>query len=714
MADSWADLQSDLPSPTFNSAHETAVSDAHRIVEHEGQPSQELLQLPPDHCHATPRLASPIRGELLLTPEAGQKDGQAESVPMSASYRTFRIKSASGSSSSVSSIELLSKVDTPTLQCSLKRTHSSDSLPTDEPSTTAPKKRRRSSHGRTNPRRRCRRSPSAKPVFTAPPPVPPLPVNHSAKSHTSLASQPVLNERQLKVLHQIHQPTSLALSRHASQEGMVALEHDALCVPALRPPISQQSLKELDLASLLANPQLRHDLAHTPVIHFRPNTEGPSNFKRREACAMYNLAVAREIISGCRCTTFICEADSSSVLTCFCRSNVGMLASGNLSVRLPSRIPHLVEELKSLLLALLPDCKDQSSARNIRDSLDTSLVTQQADHRTFDLARFARFVGSVLLMHAAPIRDARITQMMDLLSEPTLASIATGLQACFDTVELMRLDVANYQLKKLRPYLLITSPESELHWFRSSYALTCKAHLSTTRALIDQATVDSLDKSIGYGLVDIVLEPRTAQGDSKVPETFRLDLDRLKSVHQSITELIVFHLFGLYAKQLFGQRKKTLPSELGHRLACIVQGTCSNGRASVSDTVWRRIVLANVAEEIASHFSDAERVADIAKGWANNNIMPSSRLWNLVEQHLRTILRAHIDDESLTLLRGTPWWLREGEQLCTPTTSSHTALLSSAGLLQQQATIQTIATSLARIITYHVHVYRALYIDLLS
>ncbi|KAI0029174.1 hypothetical protein K488DRAFT_73198, partial [Vararia minispora EC-137] len=71
-------------------------------------------------------------------------------------------------------------------------------------------------------------------------------------------------------------------------------------IPPRIPPINRATLRELDMHSILRNPQLRHDFLFDPGLQFRPSA---SRRKRAQAEA-YWAALARELRDGCTCVSF--------------------------------------------------------------------------------------------------------------------------------------------------------------------------------------------------------------------------------------------------------------------------------------------------------------------------------------------------------------------------------------------------------------------------
>ena len=125
------------------------------------------------------------------------------------------------------------------------------------------------------------------------------------------------------------------------------LSHSSVAVPSLSPPVTRQTLAELDLTEVLRNPQLRHDITFDSTLMFRPNYDGERGQKKRQTADRYWPAVARELATGCRCSAYAGQA----LLTCVCDPSSG---ASSIASRLPSRIPTLIDELRAILLSIIP------------------------------------------------------------------------------------------------------------------------------------------------------------------------------------------------------------------------------------------------------------------------------------------------------------------------------------------------------------------------
>ncbi|GAA6023758.1 hypothetical protein JCM11491_006035 [Sporobolomyces phaffii] len=394
----------------------------------------------------------------------------------------------------------------------------------------------------------------------------------------------------------------------------------ALVSACITPPITRNTLRELDLQEVMRNAQLRHDVVFDPNLMFRPNFDGERGDRKRLAAEQYWVAVSREISHGCRCSTF---ADSS-LLPCIC---VGSSTEGGSSIspsRLSSRIVPLVAELRGILLSLLPatlptsptpsstaifGAPSQASEaasfvpvygprEQLIDALDPVKISQQLVQGVLDVAGLARFLGATLKTHCAPMRDELVNDMVS--ASEGQDGVVTALRMCFEILELMKLDIANHQLRSLRPYLLQTSVEFERRFFDGRHGRTA---IPRSQSWIEHALESYakglhelpedprrvVDQIVAHGVLDSVFSPlapvlplaptppssaptRRSSLSTLLPETLQLDAFRFAHFHSDVTDLTIVYMLTLLYQQLSFPARPS-PSEvdsLRHELWCII------------------------------------------------------------------------------------------------------------------------------------------------
>ncbi|KAL4069876.1 T-complex protein 11-domain-containing protein [Scleroderma yunnanense] len=289
-------------------------------------------------------------------------------------------------------------------------------------------------------------------------------------------------------------------------------------IPSLHPLINRQTLKELDLAAILRNPQLRHDLLFDAGLQFRPT----SGRRKRELSDRYWRAVAQELETGCTCVSFDIQWRPCDPL-CVCRrvaipaQNPILTYSASrriLTLRMPSRLrPLLTEFLEVLLFVIQPltsisDAyanpstfqaqieRHAAQAAHLRSVFDPDLIQQELQHDLFDPSGLFIVIGQTLKSHCAPMRDRAVDAMVEVAKTcapgggGSKADAVKAVRMCLDILELMKLDIANHQLQTLRPFLIDSSGQYELKAFKgrkgpsSSLEITRKWIMSSHHCLL--------------------------------------------------------------------------------------------------------------------------------------------------------------------------------------------------------------------------------------
>lgn len=460
-----------------------------------------------------------------------------------------------------------------------------------------------------------------------------------------------------------HNPTATSSSRSRST-----------FTPTLHPPITRHTLRELDLFEILKNPQLRHDVVFDPNVQFRPNFDGERGRRKREAGERYWTAVVREIETGCTCTAF----SHGQLMPCTCkarqrlskpsagRSTAAVPASMPQS-RIPSRIPLLVQELRTICLSILPsnypadneviesDGASTSSVDNqqsvdadesklaassekklstsassgpalatthhqlIAQTLDPHLISQELQHGVLDVSALITFMGNILKLHCAPMRDEAIEKMVEVVCVDR--NIGKGLRLCFEILELMKLDIANHQLRSARPFLVETAVDFEARWFKEQIEQG-KMSLDKTNAWIQQALTTTLSSNsassrseavvsaFNHGMLQLIFDvpgslpvlapvatPLASPSSSSLnntfashyPETFQFDAYRMMTFHNDVSDLTIVYMLVLLFRQLC-----STPLDDAGPLPASVSGLVQRQLKSIKGEIWCLVNDANL------------------------------------------------------------------------------------------------------------------------
>ncbi|EGG12667.1 uncharacterized protein MELLADRAFT_86876 [Melampsora larici-populina 98AG31] len=537
-------------------------------------------------------------------------------------------------------------------------------------------------------------------------------------------------------------------------------------LPSWIPPITRSSMAELEFVEVLKNAQLRHDIVFDDVLRFRPNLDGDRGQRKRLVADRYWIAIARELEANCRCAAFVqrfpdrrpisTAPDPRQVLGCVCSGGQFNEASSEPNIkpgtipldRIPSRIPPLVEELRNILLSLVvprsqalcpnknTDPSPSSSAHDvICSTLDPIEISQKLEKgRRIDMPALARFLGLVLKGHCAPMRDNIVDGMVSLISgeakdftlEPDLqnsahdslqkssyAGLAGGLRMSFELLELMKLDIANHQLRTLRPVLLETALEFEIRHFRDQlikrpsidrtkrWYSEAVARVQGSSGLSNLLPAEQISRAVQDGLLDFPFSSASPPSDSAltpspspsfVPETFSMDTIRLQTLHSDLTDLTIAYLIIMLFKQLVGHSKlkegdvETLKSELWVLMSepgLKVKGKPGIGLKKIESKSWRagfESVLLHIGSRIESLRNGeggskgemraavpGKELMKVIQNWMDQHLRLQSTLFAITIRRLRETVEFVINEESEAAERNPssniPTCLRTGRSL---------------------------------------------------
>ncbi|KAG1745915.1 T-complex protein 11-domain-containing protein [Suillus paluster] len=240
-------------------------------------------------------------------------------------------------------------------------------------------------------------------------------------------------------------------------------------IPSMHPLINRHTLKELDLDSILRNPQLRHDLLFDAGLQFRPT----SGRRKRDLSDKYWRAVAQELETGL-----------------------------HLPPRPPLRLfpgpharstqPYLLLPLAALSPFVCPPVSVPSSQSSWKFCCSSSSHLPSCATELFDPSGLFIVIGQTLKSHCAPMRDRAVDAMVEAAKacapgcSGSKADAVKAVRVCLDILELMKLDIANHQLQTLRPFLIETAGQYELKAFNGRKG--AGASLDLTRKWIQTAS----------------------------------------------------------------------------------------------------------------------------------------------------------------------------------------------------------------------------------
>ncbi|NWU98264.1 T11L2 protein, partial [Upupa epops] len=230
----------------------------------------------------------------------------------------------------------------------------------------------------------------------------------------------------------------------------------------------------------------------------------------------------------------------------------------------------LFEEIKEILLSFLTPGANRIQ-NQICEVLDTDLIRQQAEHNAVDIHGLANYIINTMGKLCAPIRDNDIKQLK------ATDNIVELLRQIFHVLDLMKVDMANYTIQNLRPYLQRNLVDYERTKFQAILEETPSA-LDLTTEWIKESIEDELssvsDESSSSPGADSRSKPmisptlvlnnsylKLLQWDYRktIPETLIADEGRLQELREKLNQLKIIACVCLVTNNMVGAAVGDVP-----------------------------------------------------------------------------------------------------------------------------------------------------------
>ena len=342
------------------------------------------------------------------------------------------------------------------------------------------------------------------------------------------------------------------------------------------PPITSESLAELDMPRIINNPKLRHDVNFDRDLHFRPNLEGSKGKEKMRLAQEFWKALEAELFMYGFVYKRMSEPHPVEKkaywmdMLRFCRK----------------RLPNVFIALRDILKTLVPDYDQQS----VIDRLDVDLLIQEVENGVCNLEDLADWLGKVLKKHCAPMRDDRVDRMKTEIKqgawEERPSTLVNGIRHLLNILEAMKLDVANHQIRHMRPLLVEDTVNFQRRYNAHRISLN-KIDVPGSRLWLEYemeylandnpnvSHVEALSSALLRGVI-------FNESSDTHPQTFYLDSERLRNLraelHTSIyTEVCCDAFSELAANSVPPNRIIQSIAELRTRIASIVGNTAKFG-----------------------------------------------------------------------------------------------------------------------------------------
>ncbi|KOS20505.1 Protein SOK1 [Escovopsis weberi] len=291
----------------------------------------------------------------------------------------------------------------------------------------------------------------------------------------------------------------------------------------VEPPVTRATLSELDVSKIIHNPKLRHDINYDPELHFRPNLDGEKGRKKQEKANQFWRTLKKEL------TEFITDRPT------FCANH----AEGD-----DWTLPLLLKAVKEIIQTLVP----QRDRQFLEEGLNIELLMQQFNKGVADLEKLALWLSQVLKSHCAPMRDDWVDTMYSQLSNGNrnmdLDELVAGMRSLLSVLEAMKLDVANHQIRCLRPVLIEDTTHFEQKFFfkkiesgKVDITLAKQWYRDAERRFAGEHSTHTFgDMGVFFEALSRLVLP--SSGDKRTPSTFLFDEERISKLRADILDAI--------------------------------------------------------------------------------------------------------------------------------------------------------------------------------
>ncbi|EGX93206.1 T-complex 11 [Cordyceps militaris CM01] len=314
---------------------------------------------------------------------------------------------------------------------------------------------------------------------------------------------------------------------NALRPGQKCSHNHSSSAPAhpLEPPVTRTTLSELDVTKIIHNPKLRHDINFDPELHFRPNLDGEKGRKKQDRASQFWRALKREL------TMFV--ADRPTFYATYGRSDDWTL-------------PTLLKAVKEIIQTLVP----QRDRHFLDEGLNVELLMQQFHKGIADLEKLAQWLSQVLKSHCAPMRDDWVDAMYKQISNGNKNSdideLAGGMRSLLSVLEAMKLDVANHQIRCLRPVLIEDTIHFEQKFFLKKMA-SKKMDMGPSKKWYKDAAAQHASgittSTLTFGDTGVFFEALSrlilpSSPEKRLPSTFLFDEERILKLRCDMLDCI--------------------------------------------------------------------------------------------------------------------------------------------------------------------------------
>ncbi|CAK1589041.1 unnamed protein product [Parnassius mnemosyne] len=201
----------------------------------------------------------------------------------------------------------------------------------------------------------------------------------------------------------------------------------------------------------------------------------------------------------------------------------------------------LLEDVKQGLFSILLP-RHTRIKEMIEEVLDGDFIKQQAENNSLDFDKYAKFVIDLMAKLAAPARDEMIQNIT------TLTDTVDIFRAILETLEVLKLDLANTLIAMIRPHVQKESVQYEKAKFDELLKVAedglqytrewLQRHIDKTGLSIPVTDPNIIRNVTAQTLAKAYLELLEWDGTKNYPETIALDASRFSELGTQVYRLI--------------------------------------------------------------------------------------------------------------------------------------------------------------------------------
>lgn len=347
-------------------------------------------------------------------------------------------------------------------------------------------------------------------------------------------------------------------------------------------------------------------------------------------------------------------------------------------------LPQLLLEIRDRLLSMMRP--SHPLARQITDAIDIDLIQQQLHQKSFDLDAMIRTVLGFMSQLCAPVRDN------DVAAIAQIANRAHQVKAIMELLDQMGLDMANFQLRALRPHLLPIAANYEQEKFSSalqqgqvSLVNTRRWLREAARRLVDAANqrnpeqVQPQEKIQPAAVYDEAMVSLFSMTSALQPETcaetLYLDIGRLNAFINETQRVTIVAALVMLARN-FGHTGHL--DELTQKLFIMLADDSTK--------------IDHLAAELAESARISPERRPIVHAMINKTLKHTDTVYSLLSRRVSSVLRASIQKEEFV---------------------THD-VLASYGLESVQDELKRLSDKITRLASHNRQVYATWYDDIIQ